>query len=84
MRTPAACSLAKTRRVYAFTIPRERVLTRLGLGAVRWEMNRTGCCYQPFTHDPVQIERRVGSSGFRCVYEATTAFWLTQVHARDG
>jgi len=77
-------SLERTRRVYAFTIPRERALTRLGLGAVRWGLNRAGCCYQPFIHDPVQVERRVGTSGFRRVYEATTGFWLTQVHARDG
>lgn len=77
-------SLEKTRRVYALTIPREWLLTRLGLGAVRWGLNRTGCCYQPFIHDPVQIEMHVRASGFRRVYEATTLFWLTQVHARDG
>jgi SAM-dependent methyltransferase len=77
-------SLEKTRRVYAFTIPRERVLTRLGLGAIRWGLSRTGCCYQPFIHDPARIERRVGTSGFRRVYESATAFWLTQVHARGS
>ncbi len=75
-------SLEKSRRLYAFTIPRDRALTRLGLGAMRWGLTRAGCCYQPFLHDPAQIDKRVAASGFRRIYEARTLSWLTRVYAR--
>jgi SAM-dependent methyltransferase len=79
-----AASLAKTRRLYAFTIPRDRALTRLGLRAMRWGLCRSGCCYQPFLHDPVRIDARVTASGFRKVYDAHTLSWLTRVYARPS
>jgi SAM-dependent methyltransferase len=75
-------SLAKTRRLYAFTIPRDRGLVRAGLRLMRWGLNRTDCCYQPFIHDPTQIETRVTENGFRRIYEAQTALWVIQVYAR--
>jgi magnesium-protoporphyrin O-methyltransferase len=75
-------SLEKSRRLYAFTIPRDRALTRLGLGAMRWGLTRAGCCYQPFLHDPAQIDERVAARGFDRIYEASTLLWLTRVYAR--
>jgi len=77
-------SLAKTRRLYAFTIPRDRPLVRAGLRLMRWGLNRAGCCYQPFIHDPAQIEARVAASGFRRIYEAHTTSWVTQVYSREA
>ena len=77
-----AASLAKTRRLYAYTIPRDRALNRLGLRAMRWGLCRTGCCYQPFLHEPARIDERVSANGFRQVYEAQTLSWLTRVYAR--
>ncbi len=76
------CSLLKARRLYAFTIPRDRALTRTGVKAMRWGLRRFGCCYQPFIHDPAQIEARILAGGFRRTYEARTAGWLTRVYAR--
>lgn len=78
------CSLAKTRRLYAFTIPRNRTLARIWIGAMRWGLTRAGCCYRPFMHDPVKIAERLAAGGFRRSYEARTATWLTWVYARDA
>jgi SAM-dependent methyltransferase len=77
-------SLPKARRLYAFTIPRDRMLTRAGLKAMRWGLHRIGCCYQPFLHDAAQIDARILAGGFRRSYEARTAGWLTRVYARVG
>jgi SAM-dependent methyltransferase len=79
-----AASLERARRVYALTIPRDRSLTRAGLGVMRWGLHRMGCCYQPFIHDPARIEERVLASGFRKIEEARTAGWLTRIYTRDG
>jgi SAM-dependent methyltransferase len=75
-------SLVKTRRLYAFTIPRDRTLTRAGLRAMRWGLRRIGCRYEPFIHDAAQIEARILAGGFRKTYEARTAGWLTRVYMR--
>jgi SAM-dependent methyltransferase len=77
-------SLLKARHRYAFTIPRDRVLTRAGLTAMRWGLQAIGCCYQPFIHDAGQIDARILAGGFRRTYEARTAGWLTRVYARVG
>ena len=77
-------SLLKTRHLYAFTIPRDRALTRAGLQAMRWGLQGIGCCYQPFIHDAAQIDARILAGGFRRTYEARTAGWLTRVYARVG
>lgn len=79
-----ARSLAKTRRLYAFTIPRDRALTRIGLAAMRWGLGRAGCCYRPFIHDLEKIADRLIASGFHHIHEARTATWVTQVYARKG
>jgi hypothetical protein len=49
---------------------------------MRWGLCRTGCCYQPFLHDPARIDERVSANGFRQVYQAQTLSWLTRVYAR--
>ncbi len=75
-------SLLKTRRLYAFTIPRDRTLTRAGLKAVRWGLRGAGCCYQPFIHDAARIEACILAGGFHRTYEARTPAWLTRVYTR--
>jgi magnesium-protoporphyrin O-methyltransferase len=77
-------SAAKTRRLYAFTIPRDRALARIGLGTMRWGLNRAGCCYRPFVHDPAMIAERLAANGFRRIHEACTATWVTPIYARQA
>ncbi len=77
-------SLAKTRHVYAYTIPRNRWWMRLGvkfMAALLW------CFRSPFrsyVHDPEIIEAWVTTEGFEKRYENQTAVWLTQVYVRRG
>ncbi len=72
-------SLGKTRRVYAYTLPRHRWWMRAGakfMAAVLW------CFRSPFrsyVHDPKFIEAQVTAGGFEKRYENQTAVWLTQV-----
>jgi len=77
-------SLTRARWVYALTIPRNRSLNRIGLGLMRWGLQRMGCCYQPYIHDPARIDERVRASGFCKIDEALTAAWLTRIYVRDG
>ena len=75
-------SLGKARRCYALTIPRDRALTRASIKAMRWGLRGMGCCYQPFVHDPEEIDGRIGASGFRLIDEARTPLWLTRTYTR--
>ena len=78
-----ARSLAKTRRVYAFTIPRDRALTRIAIAAMSWGLCQSGCCYRPFIHDPEKIAECLIAGGFHRIHEACTATWMTRVYVRD-
>jgi magnesium-protoporphyrin O-methyltransferase len=77
-------SLAKTRRVYALTYPRDRLLTRLGVRSMRWGLRLAGCCYQPYLHDPRRVEACILGHGFVKSYSAQTSSWLTQVYTRPA
>jgi magnesium-protoporphyrin O-methyltransferase len=75
-------SLGKAQRCYALTIPRDRALTRAAIRAMRWGLRGMGCCYQPFVHDPEQIDGQIREGGFRLVDEARTPLWLTRTYTR--
>ncbi len=75
-------SLAKTRRLYALTYPRDRVITRAGERLLHWGMEFIHCCYQPFIHDPEMIQQRISDFGFRQRYQTLTSSWYTQVYSR--
>lgn len=73
-------TVAKTRRVYAYTIPRDRWYTRLGaaFGAAMFRLIRSD--FRPYVHDPGQIEAWVTAAGFSKRYENHTLVWLTRVY----
>ncbi len=75
-------SLAKTRRVYALTYPRDRWYTHLGAwcGTVFMRILRSD--FRPYVHDPVQVEAWISAQGFAKRYEVRGLIWLTQVYAR--
>ena len=75
-------SLAKTRRVYAYTLPRNRWWMRWGaklMAAVLWVFRSP---FRSYVHDPKVIEARVTAAGLAKRYENQTAVWLTQVFVR--
>ena len=76
-------SLAKTRRVYALTYPRDHGFNRVGvrvLGFFLWLVRST---FRSYVHDPRRIEGWVAAAGFKKRYENQTAIWLTQVYVRE-
>lgn len=75
-------SLAKTRRVYALTYPRDRRLVRFGTLAwncVLWLLRSD---FRSFVHDPVQIEGWIVAEGLEKRFEGQTTAWLSQVYVR--
>ena len=76
-------SLAKTRRVYALTYPRDHLLNRVGvrvLGLLLWLVRST---FRSYVHDPRRIEGWIAAAGFKKRYENQTVIWLTQVYVRE-
>lgn len=75
-------SLARTRRVYALTYPRDRALVRLAVGAAALALRALGSDFRPYVHDPERIRGWITAAGFTQRWEARTPVWLTQVFAR--
>jgi magnesium-protoporphyrin O-methyltransferase len=76
-------SLAKTVRVYAFTIPRDRWFVRLGIASIATAMWLIRSHFRPYLHDARRIETWITDQGFEKRYENQTAVWLTQVYLRS-
>ena len=75
-------SAAKARRVYAYTIPRDRWFNRLfiALGALLLRLFRSN--FRSYVHNPKQIEAWMSEAGFTKRYENQTLVWLTSVYVR--
>ena len=73
-------SLAKTKRVYALTYPRDVWYVRFGMGVMAMMLKIVRSDFRPYVHDPNQIEQWITDSGFRKSYQQTTAMWLTQIY----
>lgn len=75
-------SLAKTKRAYGLTYPRDRWFMRLGIGFAACLFWLIRSDFRPYVHDPVQIQHWISGGGFEKRYEDQTAGWLTQVYVR--
>ncbi|HEB80281.1 MAG TPA: class I SAM-dependent methyltransferase [Chromatiales bacterium] len=75
-------SLARTRRVYALTYPRDRGFVRFGVAAAALALRLVRSDFRPYVHDPVRIEQWITGAGFVKRYEDCTPVWLTQVFDR--
>jgi magnesium-protoporphyrin O-methyltransferase len=77
-------SLARTRRVYAFTIPRDRWFVRAGVALTAFFLRLVRSGFRTYVHDPERIHARVAAQGFHKLYENRTAVWLTRVYVRSS
>lgn len=77
-----ARSLAKTRRVYAVSYPRDRVWARLFFkaGIICCKIFRVA--FHPHYHAPQEIMRQITGAGFEKTYERHTLLWAVQVFQR--
>ena len=77
-------SLARTGRVYALTIPRDRWFTRLGVAVIAVGMRVLGSAFRPYVHSPQEIDARIRGQGLERVWQDHTVAWLTRVYARPA
>jgi magnesium-protoporphyrin O-methyltransferase len=75
-------SLDRTRRVYAYTIPRDRWFVRAVLEVGALVLRLFGSRFRSYVHDPVHIEACVEQGGFHRCYQNQTAIWQTRVFVR--
>jgi SAM-dependent methyltransferase len=76
-------SLAKTKRIYGLTYPRDRWFVRLGVEVIACLLRLLRSDFRSYVHDPAQIERWITSKGFHKRFEAQTAIWSTQVYEKS-
>ncbi len=75
-------SLEKTKKVYALTYPRDRALTRIGVGIAAYMLRRLRSNFRPYVHDPKKIEANIVSRGFQKAFARHTLAWTTEVYTR--
>ena len=76
-------SLARTRRIYALTYPRNRWYNHAAMTLGRLLMWIMRSDFRPYVHDPLRVEAWITDSGLQKSYENTTLVWLTQVYVRS-
>jgi len=77
-------SAQMARRLYAFTIPRDRWGVRFALFAGRVLLALIRCSFRSYVHDVAAIDRWLAHMGFARVFEECTFAWLTRVYARQS
>ncbi len=85
--TPEAMSLsslsaAHARRVYAFTVPRDRWLVRIGVAVLSLVMRLLRSSFRPYLHDLAAIETSLQAAGFERYDERRTFLWLMRAYCR--
>src|SRR5690349_15400157 len=83
---PDAEALVRTsarmaRRLYAFTIPRDRWPVRLGVLAGRFLLTLIRCRFRSYFHDATAIDRWLTHAGFVQAFDKRTFVWLTRVYS---
>ncbi len=75
-------SLAKTKKVYALTYPRNRWFIRWAVESMALGLKLLGSSFRPFVHDPDMIEKMIRDAGFKKTFQQHTPIWLTQVYEK--
>lgn len=77
-------SFARARRVYAFTLPRDRLLNRMGVRVMGFFFWLVRSPFRNYVHDPELIDAWLVQAGFRKTHEAQTLLWLTRAYVRTS
>ena len=75
-------SAGMARRVYAFTVPRDRRSVRLAMFAGRVFLALIRCRFRSYIHDLTAIDRGLRALGFSRAFEESTFAWRTRVYSR--
>ncbi|MFT5111495.1 MAG: 2-polyprenyl-3-methyl-5-hydroxy-6-metoxy-1,4-benzoquinol methylase [Parasphingorhabdus sp.] len=78
----AQTSAALTRKVFAFTLPRNTLFNRIAekIGTLLMRLLRSD--FRPYVHSPDLIENLLVKAGFKRVAEGTTVLWLSRTYIR--
>jgi magnesium-protoporphyrin O-methyltransferase len=77
-------SLAKARRAYAFTIPRDRAFVRFGVGVMALAFRLLRSRFRPYVHDPEAVDAWLRQQGFSLAHRAQTLIWQSAVYLRSS
>lgn len=75
-------SIAKTKRVYALTYPRNRWFIRIVIEMMAFFLKLSGSDFRAFVHSPESIEKWITQAGFKKVYQEQTFIWLSQIYTK--
>ena len=75
-------SIAKTKRVYALTYPRNRWFIRIVIEMMAFFFKLSGSDFRAFVHRPESIEKWITQAGFKKVYQEQTFIWLSQIYTK--
>lgn len=75
-------SIAKTKRVYALTYPRNRWFIRIVIEMMAFFLKLSGSDFRAFVHSPESIEKWITQAGFKNVYQEQTFIWLSQIYTK--
>ena len=76
-------SIAKTKRVYALTYPRNRWFIKVAIEIMAFFLKLSGSDFRAFVHNPDDIERWIIAAGFKKTYQDQTFIWLSQTYIKD-
>jgi len=77
-------SLAKTKRFYAVSYPRQSAWVRMMIKLYAAISRLMHAPFYPFYHDPRRVQAWIIESGFSKVYEQHTWWWVVQVFGRTS
>ena len=75
-------SSEKATRLYGLVLPRDRAVTRLGLGLLNAWYRLRGRAYRAFVHPNARVDALAAEAGLRPTAEAATMFWRVVLYAR--
>jgi len=72
-------SIAKTKSIYAFTLPRDAWWVKSGMTVVIRFLKLFGSKFHPYFHDHAIVNGRLANNGFTQIYHNQTLAWETYV-----
>ncbi|HHZ88085.1 MAG TPA: methyltransferase domain-containing protein [Chromatiales bacterium] len=71
-----------TVEIIALTYPRNRWLTRVGIGVLAWINRMSGSDFRPYVHNPVDINHWITQHGFERRNCLQTTVWMTELYGK--
>ncbi len=77
-------ALGRARRLFAYSYPRARGITRAWIAVRNAVREVRGNQFRAFVHPPDRMEALVRAAGFQRIFQARNAVWYAGVYSRTG